>query len=251
MDVQKVLTDPGADASERVTAADLAGDLVVMNEDLAEALLAILRSPGEPEELRARAAISFGPVLEQVSIDEFDDPDESPIPEEMYDKIRGSLHELFEDEKVPKEVRRRSLEASVRAPEAWHAAAIRKAYASGDREWVLTAVFGMGQMDGFDAAILESLENPDPEIHWEAVRASSARSLDAAWSHVVALVQDPDTPKDLRLVAIEAIGNIRPREAVPILFDLADSEDEDIAAAADEALGMVDFDSDGAEEEDL
>ncbi len=251
MDIQKVLTDPRAAEPDRIAAADFAGEIVVINNELAVALLAILRSPLESDELRARAAISFGPVLEQISIDEFDDPEESPITEEMFDRIRDSLHQIVDDENTPKEVRRRALEASIRNPEEWHAQAVRKAYASGDREWVLTAVFAMGHVDGFQSQILESLKNPDPEIHWEAVRASSAQALDAAWGHVLALVKDPGTPKDLLLVAIEAIGSIRPQEAQRILFDLADSEDEDIADAANEAIGMLDLEEDEDEEEDL
>ncbi|MDR3700887.1 MAG: hypothetical protein P4L56_14675 [Candidatus Sulfopaludibacter sp.] len=250
-DIQKVLADRRAAEPDRIAAAEFAGDLVVMSDNLAEALLAIVRHPSEPEELRARAAISFGPVLEQADMGGFEDPDDSPVSEEMFARIRDSLREIFQDEKVPKEVRRRCLEASVRAPGAWLAAAIRKAYAGGDREWVLTAVFAMGQVDGFDASIIESLENPDPEIHWEAVRASSARALDGAWSHVVALVQDADTPKDLLLVAIDAVGNIRPEEAEAILSELAESEDEDIAEAAKVAMATGDFEDDEDEEEDF
>ena len=58
---------------------------------------------------------------------------------------------------VPKELRRRILEASVRAFEPWHPDAIRTAYASSDQEWVLTAVFAMAHIKGFDEQILESL----------------------------------------------------------------------------------------------
>jgi len=38
------------------------------------------------------------------------------------------------------------------------------------------------------------------------------------------------------LAAISAVGSIRPAEAGNILVDLADSEDEEIAEAADEAM---------------
>ena len=42
------------------------------------------------------------------------------------------------DSSIPKQVRRRILEASVRAPEDWHQNAIRAAYSSGDKDWMLT-----------------------------------------------------------------------------------------------------------------
>jgi hypothetical protein len=63
--------------------------------------------------------------------------------------------------------------------------------------------------------------------------------LDAAWPHIVELLNDPDTPKPLLLAAIGAAGCIRPAEAGMVLVDLADSEDEDIAEAADEAMMMA------------
>lgn len=44
---------------------------------------------------------------------------------------------------VPKEVRRRVLEGSVRAPQDWHKDAITEAYAGNDELWKLTAVFAM------------------------------------------------------------------------------------------------------------
>jgi hypothetical protein len=250
----KILIDRRAKASDRLIAAELAGDFAVINDDLAEALLAIVGNAGEPEELRARAAISFGPALEQADIDEFEDPDSVPITEGMFHRIQDSLRKLYFDTTTPKEVRRRILEASVRAPEAWHQDVIGQAYSSGDREWMLTAVFAMRRVRGFDNQILAALEIPDPDTHYEAVRAAGNWELDAAWDHIVELLNDPDTPKPLLLAAIGAAGSIRPAEAGVILVDLADSEDEDIAEAADEAMMMAEgasaYEEDDEEDEE-
>lgn len=60
----EILADGQADASDRILAAELAGDFTVINEQLVAALLSILRSSDESEELRGKAAISLGPVLE-------------------------------------------------------------------------------------------------------------------------------------------------------------------------------------------
>jgi hypothetical protein len=114
---------------------------------------------------------------------------------------------------------------------------------------VLTAVFSMRYVRGFDDQILEALENPDLQIQYEAVKAAGIWELDAAWPHVVALVNHPTTSKALRLAAIEAVGTIRPQEAGEILGDLADSEDEEIADAVDEALMMAQTRSDEPEDE--
>ena len=250
------LVDKQANESDRGIAAELGGELVVMDDEVAESLLAIVGGTDEPEELRARAAISLGPVLEQgdtelIDEEEFDDPEGAPISLDTFRIIRDSLHKLYLDERNPKELRRRILEASVRAQQDWHTCAIRAAYSSGDREWMLTAVFAMRWVPGFDDQILEALESADPEIHFNAVKAAGGRELDAAWPHVVALVTAPSTPKHLLLAAIEAAGNIRPQEAQDMLLELANSRDEEIAAAAAAAIAMAQAMSGGEDDEEV
>ena len=246
----KTLVDRRANESDRLIAAELAGDFTVVNDDLADALLAVVGSAGEPEQLRARAAISLGPALEQAYTVEFDDPDDVPITEPAFRRIQDSLQKLYSDDSTPKEVRRRILEASVRAPEAWHQDAIGQAYASGDREWILTAVFSMCYVRGFDDEILEALKSPDPDIHYEAVTAAGNWEIDGAWPHVLELVKDAHTPKPLLFAAIGALGSIRPAEAQPILADLADSDDEEIAEAATDSMMMANGASDEEDDED-
>jgi len=252
---QKLLRNRAADPADRLIAAELAGDLTVMDNDLANVLLTVLRNKEEPEELRASAAIAFGPVLEVAfteldeDMDGFYDPEMVPISEGQFHTIQDALRRIYNDTAAPKLVRRRILEASVRAPEDWHAEAVREAYASGDPEWVLTAVFAMGEVRGFEKETLEALQSADPQIHYQAVVAAGAQELDAAWPHVLALATDDGTEKDLRMAAILAIGSIRPAEAKVLLWELSDSDDEDIAAAADEALSLMLPDDD--DEEDL
>jgi len=247
--LRKVLVDQRANESDRLVAAELAGDFTVINDELADALLTVVCSADEPDELRARAAISLGPVLEQADTDGFEDPDDVPITESTFRNIQDSMKKLYLDNSTPKEVQRRILEASVRAPETWHEDAIKNAYSSGDKEWILTAVFSMRWVRGFDDQILLALKSDDPEIHLEAVIAAGNWELDAAWSHVVELINDDHTPKPLLLAAIGAVGSIRPAEAGEILVDLADSDDEEIAEAADEAMAEAQIAS-GEEDDD-
>jgi hypothetical protein len=236
-----------APESERLIAAELGGDLVVMNDQLADTLMGILGSGEESDELRAKAAISLGPVLEQADIDEFDDPDDVPIGERTFHTIQNFLRKLYETDGVPKEVRRRILEAAVRAPEDWQREAIRQAYASGDRDWVLTAVFAMRWMRRFDEQILQSLESEDVEILREAVEAAGNWELTAAWPRIAPLVRDAATAKPLLLAAIGATGAIRPEEARKTLAKWTASDDGDIAEAAEEAILMAE----GREDEDF
>jgi hypothetical protein len=237
----EIVRDRQAPASDRQTAAELAGDLVVMNDEIAGALLSIAAGSGEPEAVRARAAIGLGAVLERVSWNEFDeDPyDPMPITEETFNRIEESFRGLYQAPEQPKEVRRRVLEASVRAPQDWHEEAIRQAYAGADEEWKLTAVFAMRWVRGFDEQILESLRSRNPDIVYEAVKAAGAWEVDGAWPHVSALVASPKTKKDLLLAAIDAVADIRPQEAGPVLAGLMDSPDEEIAEAAMEAIEMA------------
>jgi hypothetical protein len=247
---QKILNDSRARESDRLIAAELAGDSTVINDDLANALMAIVRNGEEPEKLRATAAISLGAVLEQADMDGFEDPDDLLILERTFRNIQDTFHRLYLDEGNPKEVRRRILEASVRAPEDWHRNAIMASYSSADKDWMLTAVFSMRWVRGFDNQILEALKSTDPEIHYQAVDAAGNWELDAAWPHIVALLNDAGTPKPLLLAAIGAASGIRPQEAGEILIDLAASDDIEIAEAADEAIAMSEPMSDGEGDDD-
>lgn len=247
---QEILVDQRASESDRLVAAELAGDFTVINDDLAYSLLTVACGADEPEQLRARAVISFGPALEEADMFGFEDPDDVPITERTFHKIQESLEKVYRDNSTPKEVKRRSLEASVRAPQTWHKDAIRSAYSSGDKEWMLTAVFAMRWVRGFDDQILEALKSGDPEIQYEAVNAAGNWELDAAWSPIVALVNDAHSPKPLLLAAIAAVGSIRPTEAWEVLADLADSDDEEIVEAVDEAIATAEAASDEDDDED-
>jgi hypothetical protein len=237
-----ILRDRAVNGDERLLAAELAGDFTVIDDPLVGTLLSILRS--------GQAAISLGPALEYADTGGFDDPDEVPISERTFREIRESLRTLFRDAGVPKDVRRRILEASVRAPEDWHRDAIRAAYASEDEDWKLTAIFGMRYVSGFEREIVAALESESPDVHYEAVCAAGVWSVEAAWPHVAALVTAENVDKPLRLAAIDAVASIRPDDAVEILGELLDSTDEDIVEAVHEALAMAEGVPDEDEEDD-
>lgn len=237
-DLLAVLRDDSAGEEERLLAVELAGNSVVINDDLVRALLATVERDRDSERVRALAAISLGPTLERGDVEGFSDPASVPISEGTFHDIQKTLRALYFDASVPKLVRRRILESSVRSPMAWHGDALRGAYTSGDEEWKATAVFGMRHVSGFDKEIVTSLKSTSPEIHVEAVLAAGAWAIDAAWEHVVDLVNSEATDKPLLLAAIEAVGQIRPRAALETLQHLEGSDDADIAEAASEAISM-------------
>lgn len=256
--LRRALQDRSTALDDRTAAAELAGEYCVIDDELVESLLAILQSPDEPEELRARAAISIGPALEGAEEEGFDNESpisDPPITEDTFRRAVDTLRNVYADEKNPKEVRRRALEAAVRSPQNWHGDAIRAAYTAGDREWMLTAVFGMGYIPGFHREIVESLDNLDPEIRREAITAAGEQEVRSAWPRIEQILRSPTADKDLRLAAIEAATYINPEAAAPIFAGLGDSDDEDIAEAADEALSMADalsgdFDDDHPDDEE-
>lgn len=236
----EVLRDREADAAQREVAAELAGSLVVMNEDLAEALLDILHDPRESDALRGFAAIAFGPVLEEIDMDLRLDPDDVPPVSELTGRrIRSTLHELYLDADSPTYVRRRVLEASIRHQEGWHEGAIRAAYHTEDPEWRLTAVFCMGHVPGFEDSIVEALDSSDPATEREALRAAGARGVTEAWTHIRRILRTPGAERELLLTAIEAAAWVRPDEAPEPLVPLLDSADPVIADAAEDALGTA------------
>ena len=99
---QNILHDSRAQKSDRLMAAELAGDSTVINDDLSDALMAIVRDAEEPEKLRARAAISLGAVLELADMDGFEDPDDVPISERTFLNIQDTLHRLYLDRATPR-----------------------------------------------------------------------------------------------------------------------------------------------------
>lgn len=235
-----VLNDASADASDRLLAAKLAGELPASTGELADALLSIVQSGDEPDELRARAAISLGPTLEDADLGDIEFPyEDERISEDMFHKINEKLHELYLDGTVSEKVRRRILEGSVRAPQEWHRDAVHAAYASGKDNWRLTAVFCMRYVKGFEDQVLEALQSDDPDMLYEAVTAAGNWQLDAAWPRLTALLASQETDRDVLFAAIEAVTDIRPREAGVALVDLADSEDEEIAEAATDAMMLA------------
>ena len=252
----EVLTDEGTSQADLLLAAELAGEYVVIDDALSRSLLALVRDGERAPEIRARAALSLGPVLEEMDIeaDASDDPDDLPIAVATFDSINETLHALYADPSVPAAVRRGILEASVRAPQEWHADAVRRAYADSDPDWRRSAVACMCFVGGFEAQILAAMN--DPELEYAAVVAAGNWGLDDAWERVAALVEEPTADRDLLFAAIEAVANIRPGEAADLLDDLTDCDDEEIAAAAAEALGIAagftgdDFDADIEDDDD-
>lgn len=231
------ITDRSMPEADRLLAAELAGDTTVVDARIARQLLTVLEASDEPERLRAQAAISLGPALEYVDTMGGDD-EESPLHDEDFLEVQSRLRAAFDDPGVPVNVRRSVLEASVRAPQPWHQASIEAAYASQEPAWRLTAVFCMRYVKGFEARILASLDDEQPDIRRQAVLAAGEWELAAAWPAVEEILAS-GRDKELVLAAIEAAAGMDPNKAEPLLSVLTESGDTDIASSAWEALASM------------
>lgn len=247
-----VLGGGAASEADRLLAAQLAAQVVVMDDTVAGTLLALIRNTSASDDLRGVAAIALGPALEEADNAVDDDPEDVVITAGMFARLKRELHQLFTDAGVPKEVRRRVLEAAVRAPEDWQRKALSAAYATGDPEWKITAVFGMGQLPGFEKEILEALKSEDPDLRVEAVKSAGNQSIESAWPVVESALTSRRSDKELLLAAIPAAVQIRPADAESLIFDFTESKDEEIAEAAREALELTgaEPDDDFADEDD-
>ncbi len=234
-----VLQDHNEPLDDRVFAARTIGEYAFVDDDAFELLIDLVTNEEEPVELRGAAAIGMGPALEVCDIDGFDEFETAPISEPVYRRAKATLRAVYSDPDAPKEVRRRALEASVRAPEEWHGEAVRRAWASDDGEWKQTAVFAMGYVSGFDQHIVETLGSEDEGVRLEAVRAAGVRALKEAWPTVRSIIRSNTSDRDLLRAAIEAAVSIDPCRARKLLDRFFDHEDPEIAEAAREAAGLA------------
>jgi len=237
--LRAAIEDRSAAAAERVTAIELASDPTIMDDAMAATLLRVVAGDHEDAELRGRAAIALGPALELMDEWEPSDLDEPLLSRAVVAGIKQTFRQLYADAGVPRDVRRRVLEAAVRAPEDWQHGATRAAWLGGDPAWRLTAIFCMRFLPGFGARIVEALDSDDVELRYEAVCAAENWTLQDAWTRVVRLALADDEDRDVRLAAIAAVAAIRPSAARDVLAELTVSRDEEIADAAFEAVTLA------------
>jgi hypothetical protein len=199
------------------------------------------------ERVRVQAVATLGSVFEQMGIlDSWQGPefDDAPMPLAQFRRIKGKLETLYRDVGVPEEIRRRALEALVRAPEGWHREAVRRAWSGDEPGWQVTAVRCMGHVEGFDAQILEALHGDSPDLKYAALAALFDAPLEESGDEVLRLATCDQTPRELRLTAFDVLTILRPRGSLDALGSLLDSDDHEISEAAGEAFAELAADED-------
>jgi hypothetical protein len=236
------LTDPDEDVR-----AEAREELSMrMDDDIARAYLDIAASDAG-EEVRGDVIVGLGPIIEEAGMD-YDVEDFELAPEfgpgitrETFESIVRELRGIYEDEAQPKLVRRRALEVLVRDPQEWQSAEIRRLFASGDEQWKLTAIFAMGHVEGFESEIAAIVGSEKGLLLYEAVRAAGRMEVRAAATRIREIAVSESAETELRLVAIEALPGVDP-DCEEVLQELMESEDEEIAVAAEDALDELALD---------
>lgn len=219
----------------------------VVDDALARELLSFARDDDRDPEERGRALIALGPSLEESSYEEDSEGTlpsggadwwDAPFSDAAYQQLHDELRRLYHDAGVPKLVRRRALEAAVRAPRDWQREAAAAAWSSDDPEWRVTALFAMGFLGGFRDEIVEAFEGADPVLRGQAIRAAgySEDAAQALREPILVLAADPGADREDRLAAIWALGEAQPDGAEDVLEDASKDPDREIAAAVEEAL---------------
>ena len=180
-------------------------------------------------EVRAAAALSLGHFVYLAETGKL----------RPYQRLRlhDTLLAAYNDASQPNEVRRRAIEAvAYLSDDADILAAISDAYHSDEAQMQASAVHAMGR--NMDArwldTVMAEMESRSAEMRYEAARAAGELSDRRAVPQLMALLSDRDT--EVKLAAIWSLGQIGGAVATGILKRVAQSEDEAISEAAQEAL---------------
>lgn len=223
-----LLDDP--DPEVRAMAIDglwEAHDLFLMDR-----FVEFLASDLDPE-VRAHAAAALGTFLELGELDKID-----------IRRTRRALLVVLDaanDEGEDLEVRRRATESAGYADSPQVRALIEDAINSPERAMRAAAVRAMGNSadDRWAEEVLAGLEDPDPELRFEASHAAGELAIGAAVPLLADLAAGGD--REIQLEAIWALGEIGGEPARRVLERLAGTldYDDDVAEAFEDALATV------------
>jgi HEAT repeat protein len=205
------------------------------DEDLTLAGLLVRLLRDDPSEsVRAAAATSLGRF---VLLGELEKIEAAPAMM-VEDALLGAIYDPHET----LEVRRRAVESIAYSGQAQVQDIIEMAYYDDEEKMRISAVFAMGR--SFDPLwhemVIAELDNPDPEMRYEAARACGELEASAALPDLIYLIEaDPDP--EVQEMAIWALGRIGGKEARRVLEACCEIEDEALRQAAEEALDELDF----------
>lgn len=165
------------------------------------------------------------------------------MPETETVRAQDVVVNMLSDADEDSEVQRRALEAIANCSHEIVPEAIESAYESDDPRMQASALYAMGRSydNRWNDTVLREISNPDPAIRFEAVRASGELEIDEAVPYLTHMVQGHD--REIKEVAIWALGEIGGNQAMKTLGALADEaerdEDVDLIEAIEEAIASA------------
>lgn len=223
------------DLNPKVRASGLR--LLFEEEDLKLISLFIRMMNKDPEpEVRATAAGALGFFIYLGMLEE--------IPEDQAIRVVDALVVKMNGDDLPI-VRRRALESMGYATRPDVDALIRNAYLSGDKEWMASALFAMARsgLESWEKYVLAELENEEPDVQVEAIRAAGELGLESARETLIDLLENSELLDDevrlTALISLAGIGGEGVRELM--LQALEESESEEEMAIIEDALEELDF----------
>ena len=160
------------------------------------------------------------------------------IDDERASRIHQTLMDIFQsDEQVA--VRRRALESLAYFDDEEVEEAIAEAFDSIIHDLHISSIFSMGRnlSPRWFPTVVSEMQNSDPEIRFEAVRASGEIGDERTVDLLLDLVDDEDA--EVRMAAIAALGQIGGKVAVGALRRLARDGDPVARETAQEALNQA------------
>jgi HEAT repeat protein len=208
----------------------------VLWEDETPELMRVLMQIAKNDEaaaVRAMAAMALGRFILMGELGD--------LPEREAAKAQEIVVGLLNNPDEDLDVRRRALEAISNSSHDIIPDAIKTAYESDERKMRLSAIYAMGRSydSRWEKVVLRELDNHDPEIRFEAVRASGELELQESVPKLVRLIDDAD--RETLEMVVWALGEIGGREAIRILNQMMvaaeDDNDDELVEALDEAIG--------------
>jgi HEAT repeat protein len=205
------------------------------NEDqaLIGPLVHLLRAD-EASNVRAAAAMALARFVLLGELEKIDRAPAMLAEQALLETLRGTEEEL--------EVRRRAVEAIAYSGEAGVREIIETAFYDEDERMQASALFAMGRSADpyWSKLLVEELDNPNPELRFEAARACGELETRLAVSRLIEMSMG-DRDREVQQAAVGALGRIGGREAREALEAFYESEDDVLSQAAAEALDEMDL----------
>jgi len=188
----------------------------------------------EATNVRAAGASALGKYVYLGELEELKESTLHEVEDRLIEIVRGS---------DAVDVRRRALESLGFSSRSEVTALIEKAYNSGNESWLTSSLFSMGRSANqkWGAHLIEMLASDSPEVRLEAVQALGELELKEARPRLLELLQDDN--EEVRMSSawsLSQIGGEGVQAALEALYDIADNdEDAEYIASALENLALT------------